>query len=225
MKFDSIKEMNSELVMCVRCPRIVKFRKDVANRSSRFLGEEFWSKPVPGYGNIDSKLLILGLAPAATGGNRTGRVFTGDKSATFLFSCMYEVGLSNREDSVSRDDGLLLEHLYLTAVLKCVPPGDKPSPDELENCRDYREFEIESMKNLKVVLALGKVAFDTFKAYLKSRGFGVSELQFKHGMGYRVGNVWFYGSYHPSPRNVNTGRLTKAQLVRVFREVQEKLSS
>lgn len=225
MRFDSIAEMNSELTKCVRCPRIVKFRTEVANRKSRFLGEEFWSKPVPGYGNIDSRLLVLGLAPAATGGNRTGRVFTGDKSATFLFSCLYEVGLSNREDSVSRDDGLLLEHLYLTAVLKCVPPGDKPLPDELENCRDYREFEIESMKNLKVVLALGKVAFDTFKAYLKGRGFSVSGLQFKHGVGYRVGGIWFYCSYHPSPRNVNTGRLTRAQLVEVFKEIKQKLSS
>lgn len=225
MKFETIEEMNSRLIMCTRCPRIVKFRVEVANRRSRFLGEEFWSKPVPGFGNLDSKLLILGLAPAATGGNRTGRVFTGDKSASFLFSCLYEVGLSNRQDSISRDDGLKVEKLYTTAVLKCVPPGDKPERDELENCRDYREFELEHMKNLKVVLALGKIAFDTFKGYAKRRGYDVSEMQFKHGVGYLVGNIWFYGSYHPSPRNVNTGRLTRQEFMRVLREINERFLS
>ncbi|MCL4447719.1 MAG: uracil-DNA glycosylase [Thermoplasmatales archaeon] len=200
----------------------MKFRVEVAGRRSRFLGEDFWSKPVPGFGNIDSRLLILGLAPAATGGNRTGRVFTGDKSASFLFSCLYEVGLSNKPDSVSRNDGLSVEYLYTTAVLKCVPPGDKPVNGELENCREYREFEIEYMKNLRVVLALGRIAFDTFKAYQKSRGFEVKDVVFKHGAGYRVGNTWLYASYHPSPRNVNTGRLTKEQLVEVLLHIKEK---
>ncbi len=222
MKYESLEEMNSQLISCTRCPRLVKFRVEVAGRRSRFLGEDFWSKPVPGFGNIDSRLLILGLAPAATGGNRTGRVFTGDKSASFLFSCLYEVGLSNKPDSVSRNDGLSVEYLYTTAVLKCVPPGDKPVNGELENCREYREFEIEYMKNLRVVLALGRIAFDTFKAYQKSRGFEVKDVVFKHGAGYRVGNTWLYASYHPSPRNVNTGRLTKEQLVEVLLHIKEK---
>jgi uracil-DNA glycosylase family 4 len=222
MKYESLEEMNSQLISCTRCPRLVKFRVEVAGRRSRFLGEDFWSKPVPGFGNIDSRLLILGLAPAATGGNRTGRVFTGDKSASFLFSCLYEVGLSNKPDSVCRNDGLSVEYLYTTAVLKCVPPGDKPVNGELENCREYREFEIEYMKNLRVVLALGRIAFDTFKAYQKSRGFEVKDVVFKHGAGYRVGNTWLYASYHPSPRNVNTGRLTKEQLVEVLLHIKEK---
>lgn len=225
MRFESIEQMNSKLILCTRCPRIVKFRVEVADRRSRFLGEKFWSKPVPGFGSIDSRLLILGLAPAATGGNRTGRVFTGDKSASFLFSCLYAVGLSNKADSTSRDDGLKLDQLYTTAVLKCVPPGDKPLPDELENCRDYREFEIENMKNLRVVLALGKIAFDTFKGYLKGKGFDVSEMQFKHGVGYRVGKILFYGSYHPSPRNVNTGRLTREQFINVLQEIKDNFLS
>ncbi|MEM0133925.1 MAG: uracil-DNA glycosylase [Thermoplasmatales archaeon] len=225
MKFESLEDMNSKLVQCTRCPRIVKFRTEVANRRSRFLGEEFWSKPVPGFGNIDSRLLILGLAPAATGGNRTGRVFTGDKSASFLFSCLYEAGLSNRSDSVSRNDGLVLKDLYITAVLKCVPPGDKPESIELENCREYREFEIESMRNLKVVMALGKIAFDTFKKYAKTKGYEISNLHFKHGVPYKVGNIWLYGSYHPSPRNVNTGRLKKEELVALLNEIREKFLS
>ena len=225
MKFESIDAMNSKLISCTRCERITKFRVEVANRGSRFLGEEFWSKPVPGFGNFHSKLLILGLAPAATGGNRTGRVFTGDKSASFLFSCLHEVGLSNRSDSVSRNDGLVLDELYITAALKCVPPGDKPTPNELENCRDYREFEFQNMDNLKVVLALGKIAFDTFKGYLKSRGFDVTKMQFKHGVSYKVGSIYFYGSYHPSPRNVNTGRLTRTEFIRVLTEIREKFLS
>lgn len=225
MKFASIDEMNSKLITCSRCPRITKFRVEVAKRGSRFSGEEFWSKPVPGYGNSRSKLLILGLAPAATGGNRTGRVFTGDKSASFLFSCLHEAGLSNLSDSVSRDDGLELKDLYLTAVLKCVPPGDKPLPEELDNCREYREFEIEYMKNLRVVLALGKVAFDTFKGYAKRMGFDVKGMQFGHGIGYRVGDIWFFGSYHPSPRNVNTGRLTRRQFMAVIEEIKGRFLS
>ncbi|MGC8562473.1 MAG: uracil-DNA glycosylase [Thermoplasmata archaeon] len=225
MKFESIEEMNSKLIQCIRCPRLVKFRTEVANRRSRFLGEEFWSRPVPGFGDIDSRLLILGLAPAATGGNRTGRVFTGDKSASFLFSCLYEVGLSNRPDSISRDDGLVLKDVYITAVLKCVPPGDKPENIELENCREYREYEIESMKNLKVVLALGKIAFDTFKRYAKTKGYDVSDVQFKHGASYRLGNIQLYGSYHPSPRNVNTGRLTREAFISLLSAIREKFLS
>ncbi len=225
MSFKSLEEMNSKLVRCRRCPRLVKFRVAVAKRNSRFLGESFWSRPVPGFGNIDSRLLILGLAPAATGGNRTGRVFTGDKSASFLFSCLYDVGLSNKPDSVSKDDGLRLEDLYITAVLKCVPPSDKPTRQELSNCSDYREFEIEHMKNLKVILTLGKIAFDICKAYYKSKGYDVSGLVFKHGAAYRLGGVWLYASYHPSPRNVNTGRLTKVRFVNVLSEIRDKFLS
>ncbi|MEM1813716.1 MAG: uracil-DNA glycosylase family protein, partial [Thermoplasmatales archaeon] len=117
MKFNSLSEMNSVLVQCTRCPRLVKFRVEVASMRKKFSGEDFWSKPVPGFGDINSRLLILGLAPAATGGNRTGRVFTGDKSASFLFSCLYEVGISNKPDSISIDDGLILKDAYITAVL------------------------------------------------------------------------------------------------------------
>lgn len=223
MNFDSVEAMNSQLINCKRCPRVVEFRTQVAKRRSRFAGQEFWSRPVPGFGNIDSSLLVLGLAPASTGGNRTGRVFTGDKSASFLFSCLHRVGLSNLSDSLSRDDGLVLKNLYITAVLKCVPPGDKPTRQELTNCTDYREYEIESMHNLKVVLALGRIAFDTFKGYLRTRNFDVSGMDFKHGIGYRVGRIWFYGSYHPSPRNVNTGRIKQQDLIKVLEDIKEKI--
>jgi len=225
MKFSSIEEMNSVLIGCQRCPRLVKYRTEVATMRKKFAGEKFWSKPVPGFGNINSKLLILGLAPAATGGNRTGRVFTGDKSASFLFSCLYEVGLSNRSDSVSVDDGLVVDEAYITAVLKCVPPGDKPAREEMDNCSEYLEFEIESMKNLKAVLALGQTAFNRLKLYLKKRGYSVSSLEFEHGRKYEVAGLSIYPSYHPSPRNVNTGKLKRESMVSLLLSIKEDVLS
>ncbi len=221
MNFDSLEQMNSILIRCKKCPRLVKFREEVALRKSRYLGEKFWSKPVPGFGNINAKLLVLGLAPAATGGNRTGRVFTGDKSASFLFSCLYDTGLSNMADSVSVDDGLVVEGLYITAALKCVPPNDKPAPNEMRNCEEYRYFEIRAMKNLRAVLLLGRIAFDAFKAYLKKNGKDVSGLRFSHGGTFMVDGVTVYSSYHPSPRNVNTGRIRKKDMVSLLERIKK----
>ena len=225
MKFNSLSEMNSVLVQCTRCPRLVKFRVEVASMRKKFSGEDFWSKPVPGFGDINSRLLILGLAPAATGGNRTGRVFTGDKSASFLFSCLYEVGISNKPDSISIDDGLILKDAYITAVLKCVPPNDKPMREEMDNCSDYLRFEIESMKKLRAVLVLGNIAFERFKLYLKSNGYNVKSWKFAHGIRYEIGNISVYCSYHPSPRNVNTGRLKREDMVSLLREIIRGISA
>ncbi|MEL9915145.1 MAG: uracil-DNA glycosylase [Thermoplasmatales archaeon] len=225
MKFNSLSEMNSVLVQCTRCPRLVKFRVEVASMRKKFSGEDFWSKPVPGFGDINSRLLILGLAPAATGGNRTGRVFTGDKSASFLFSCLYEVGISNKPDSISIDDGLILKDAYITAVLKCVPPNDKPTREEMDNCSDYLRFEIESMKKLRAVLVLGNIAFERFKLYLKSNGYNVKSWKFAHGIRYEIGNISVYCSYHPSPRNVNTGRLKREDMVSLLREIIRGISA
>jgi uracil-DNA glycosylase family 4 len=223
--FESIEQMNSILIECSKCPRLVKFRKEVASRKSRFYGQNFWSRPVPGFGNINSRLLILGLAPAATGGNRTGRVFTGDKSASFLFSCLYVAGLSNKPDSISKDDGLFLEKTYITAALKCVPPGDKPTREELDNCKQYLHYEISSMKNLKGVLVLGRTAFESFKRYLMEDGKSVRELKFANGKSYDVGGIRIYCSYHPSPRNVNTGRLKKDGMISLLIEIRDYISS
>lgn len=225
MKFNSIEQMNSVLIKCSDCPRLVKFRREVAFRKSKFYGQKFWSKPVPGFGSINSKLLILGLAPAATGGNRTGRVFTGDRSATFLFSCLYEVGLSNKSDSISIDDGLALNDLYITAALKCVPPNDKPAREELRNCEKYMDFEIESMENLRGILLLGRIAFDAFKGYLKKKGKDVSGFKFAHGASYLIDGVTIYSSYHPSPRNVNTGRLRKEDMIGLLVKVKKEVLS
>ncbi|MCL5680558.1 MAG: uracil-DNA glycosylase [Candidatus Thermoplasmatota archaeon] len=225
MQFSEIGELNTVLVNCRECKRLVEFRERVAQRPGRFLGTEFWSRPVPGFGDIHGKILILGLAPAATGGNRTGRVFTGDKSATFLISSLNRVGLANKADSVSRDDGLILFDMYITAVLKCVPPEDKPSTQELENCKKYFFNEIYLMKNLRAVVVLGRVAFNSYLKYLKASGKDVNGIEFKHGKHYDLNGIRLYCSYHPSPRNVNTGRLKREDFVSLLLEIKNFVSS
>lgn len=211
-----MKEFIDDLTGCSRCERLVKFRVDVASRNGRFNGEEFWSRPIPGYGDINGRLMILGLAPAATGGNRTGRVFTGDRSSDFLVSCLHEVGITNQPTSVSRDDGLRYRDAYITAVLRCVPPGDKPLTHEIDNCSDYLKFEIESMKNLKVIFTLGAVAHNGLIRYLRKEGYDVRGKKFVHGMVYDFGEFREICCYHPSPRNVNTGRLTRDEFIRTL---------
>jgi len=224
MKFSSIEEMNDHLIDCKLCPRIVKFREEVAKRPGRFNGENFWSRPVPGFGFTDAKLLILGLAPAATGGNRTGRIFTGDRTASFLISSLYAVGLSNNQDSISRNDGLVIEDTYLTAALKCVPPGDKPKREELHNCSRYLYFELDNLKNLIAVLVLGKIAFDSYIGYLKYKGYNTRDIKFGNGLFYDIGKIRLFCSYHPSPRNVNTGLLRKEEFIKNLNEIKEYIN-
>ncbi len=218
--FSSIIEMNSILLDCKKCPRLVKFREEVALRKNKYFGEKYWSKPVPGFGDINGKLLILGLAPAATGGNRTGRIFTGDKSAEFLVKCLYRVGFTNKDKSERMDDGLVYYSTYVTAVLKCVPPDDKPDSVEIENCFPYLKFEIDSMKNLKAILVLGRVAFNVLKNYFRENGINLKNIEFKHGESFSVNNIRIFMSYHPSPRNVNTGKITEKSLIEILEEIK-----
>lgn len=208
--------MNQAIVECGLCPRLVDFRVSVASRQNRFNGEKYWSKPVPGFGNIDGQLLILGLAPAATGANRTGRIFTGDKSSEFLVTCLHEAGFTNIGTSESKDDGLEYYNSYITAVVKCVPPGDKPTVEEIKNCSRYLDFEIESMKNLKAVLVLGRIAHNAYISYLKRRGLDVRSAKFEHGIYYDIDGTRLYCSYHPSPRNVNTKRITREMFMQTL---------
>jgi len=221
--FRDLEEMNEILIKCEKCPRLVKFRVEVAKRKNRFFGEEYWSKPVPGYGDHNGNLLILGLAPAATGGNRTGRIFTGDKSAEFLVSCLYEAGFTNKSTSLRKDDGLFYYNTYVTAVVKCVPPNDKPTREEIENCFPYLEFEIDSMKNLRAVLVLGRIAFQSLKMYYRKKGIAM-ERDFVSGEFFNINNVRIYMHYHPSPRNVNTGRVNKEEFVNFLKKIREYLS-
>ena len=185
---------------------------------------DYWGKPVPGYGDDNSKLLILGLAPAAHGGNRTGRVFTGDKSADFLFKCMHAAGLSNQPESISFDDGLKLNG-FMSVAVKCVPPGDKPTAEERNNCASHLANEIECLPNMKIVLGLGKIGFESFLHYTrKSHDIKMKDFPFKHGVGYELpSGVTLYGAYHPSPRNVNTKRITFDMMVKFLKNLKYEI--
>ena len=221
----AIKEIQNQIISCCDCPRLVSFRRKIAEKKRKsFMDWDYWGKPVPGYGDPNSRLLILGLAPAAHGGNRTGRVFTGDKSADFLFKCLSAVGLSNQAESVSRDDGLKIRG-YMTVAVKCVPPGDKPTAHERSNCARHLSAEIDQLPNLKIVLGLGKVGFESFLHY--SRNFHeikMKDYPFKHGVGYQLpSGIMLYGAYHPSPRNVNTKRITFDMMVTFLSKLKNEI--
>jgi len=211
-----------EVVSCNLCQRIVDFRTRIANeKRKQFIDWTYWGKGVPGYGDINGELLLVGLAPAAHGGNRTARVFTGDKSADFLIMCLYESGLANQPNSDSLDDGLELFNTFMTPVLKCVPPQDKPTAEELKNCSSFFNREIELLKNVKVILALGKIGFDgCLKYYRQFYDFKMKDYPFGHDVSYILPNgIILKGSYHPSPRNVNTGRLNKEMMLKLLKEL------
>jgi uracil-DNA glycosylase family 4 len=200
------KKLNNSIIKCKKCPRLIKFSKKISIiKRKQNISEVYWGKPVTGFGDVNAKLMIIGLAPAAHGGTRTGRAFTGDKSGDFLFYCLNKAGISNLPSSSHIKDGLKLNRTYITNILKCVPPNDKPLSKELDNCSDYFDNEIKNLIKLKVIITLGKIAFDNcIKFYKKS--FTINErLIFKHGLKYHLpdGRI-LIPSYHPSPRNVNT---------------------
>lgn len=221
----TIKELEKKIINCEKCKRLVEFREKIAFEKRKSYQEwDYWGKPVPGYGNIKKEIMILGLAPAAHGGNRTGRVFTGDKSADFLFKCLHYVGLSNQSNSDHRNDGLQLNG-YITAAVKCVPPGDKPTSIEKENCASFLSKEFEMMSNLKVVLALGKIGFDSCLRFVRrNHSIKMKDYKFGHGVKYVLPNgLILFGSFHPSPRNVNTGKLTFEMMVNFLEKVKKLL--
>ena len=221
----NIKKIRSEIVSCTKCPRLVEFRTKIAKEKRKsYMDWDYWGKPVPGYGDDNSKLLILGLAPAAHGGNRTGRVFTGDKSADFLFKCMHAAGLANKPESISFDDGLTLNG-FMSVAVKCVPPGDKPTAEERNNCASHLANEIKCLPNMKIVLGLGKIGFESFLHYTrKSHDIKMKDFPFKHGVGYELpSGVTLYGAYHPSPRNVNTKRITFDMMVKFLENLKNEI--
>tara|TARA_B100001559_G_scaffold293474_1_gene274524 strand:+ start:4712 stop:5395 length:684 start_codon:yes stop_codon:yes gene_type:complete len=216
-------KFHSEMITCTKCTRLVAFREKIATeKRKQYLNEEYWGKPIPGYGDINAEILFVGLAPAAHGGNRTGRVFTGDKSADFLMKCMHHTGLANQINSDYRDDGLVLNNAYMTAMLKCVPPQDKPTATELKNCFGYFNREMKLLENLKTIVALGKIAFDgTLKYYKQFDDLKTKDFQFGHGKSYKMPNgINLIGCYHPSPRNVNTGKLNFEMMVNLFQNLK-----
>ena len=221
----TILENRDKIISCTDCSRLVSFRTEIAKRKRKsFMDWDYWGKPVPGYGDPSSKLMILGLAPAAHGGNRTGRVFTGDKSADFLFRCLFAAGMSNQADSESRDDGLELDG-FMTVAVKCVPPGDKPTAEERNTCAKHLASEINLLPNLQIVLGLGKIGFESFLHYTRNyHTIKMKDYPFKHGVGYNLpSGVTLYGSYHPSPRNVNTKRITFDMMVTFLKKLKNEI--
>lgn len=219
--FSSFPPLKKCIVDCRRCKRLVHYRETVPPRKA-FEDEEYWRKPVPGFGDEAGWLLLTGLAPAAHGGNRTGRIFTGDNSALFLIKMLYEEGFANQPFSIGLDDGLKFRGCYMTAAVKCVPPDNRPTKEELIHCHDYYLNELMLLKNLKCVLALGKFAFDAFLLSAKRLGFSTQGKKFKHGTRIQwSGLPDLYASYHPSPQNTNTGKLTEA----MFRKLLQKIKA
>ena len=218
--------LNKKIIKCNKCKRLVDFRKKISReKRKQYINEAYWGKPITGFGDINGKILLVGLAPAAHGGTRTGRVFTGDKSSDFLYKCLYKSKLSNQPTSISKNDGLKLYNTYITTALKCVPPGDKPTKQELKTCFNYFGSEIYLLKNLKIIVALGKIAFDAcFKFYKDMYSLEKNIYSFKHGIKYKLpDNKFLIGCYHPSPRNVNTKRININKMVTLFKNVKNSI--
>lgn len=224
----SWEALNEEIIGCRRCPRLVAWREQVAAEKRRaFMDWEYWGKPVPGFGDCKARLLIIGLAPAAHGANRTGRMFTGDSSGDTLTAAMHRAGFANQPTSEHRHDGLEFHDAFLTAVARCAPPKNKPTAAEMENCREYLRREIELLTSVRVVLTLGKIAFDGYLKTLRAMGVDPPKLQFRHGAWYDLGvsHPKLAVSYHPSRQNTQTGRLTVAMLDEVFERIRRYLEA
>jgi len=213
-----------EICECRKCPRLVKYREKVAREKRRAFREwEYWGRGVPGFGDAQAKLFILGLAPAAHGANRTGRVFTGDRSGDFLHKALHRAGFANQTVSLHRNDGLKLSGAYIAAAVRCAPPANKPLPREIENCRGYLERELEILQP-RAVLALGKIAWEAYLDILKSEGKIVSRATYKFGhgaeAGFASGAPRLFGVYHPSQQNTQTGRVTEEMYAEVLRRIR-----
>ena len=218
-----LNKLNKTIVKCKKCPRLNTFiRKISKEKRKQNINDKYWGKPVTGFGNNNAKLLILGLAPAAHGGTRTGRAFTGDKSGEFLFKCLHKAKISNQPHSTRLNDGLKLKSAYITNILKCVPPGDKPNNDELNNCSDYLNIEISNLKKLKTIVTLGKVAFDNCIKLYKQKFKIKQKFIFKHGRTQLLPNgLIILSSYHPSPRNVNTKLISNKMMINLFKKAKK----
>ena len=223
---NSLHILQTRIAACSLCPRLRDYTAGIARTKRRaYLDWEYWGKPVPSFGDPCARVLILGLAPGAHGSNRTGRMFTGDRSGDILYRVLHRTGFASQPTSQSRDDGMQLHGAYITAACHCAPPGNKPTPDEIRNCRPFFERELDLLTDLKVVVALGKIAFDNYLDVLKSRGAIASRapFQFGHDLQYRIGagQPVLVSSYHPSQQNTSTGKLTEKMLTDVFRRARK----
>jgi uracil-DNA glycosylase family 4 len=212
---------DQEVISCRKCSRLVAWRETVARKRRRaYLDWEYWGKPVPGFGDRQARLLIIGLAPGAHGSNRTGRMFTGDSSGDFLYAALHRAGFANQPTSSHQGDGLTLNDVYISAICRCAPPDNKPSPVEIETCLPYLAAEMKYLEHMEGIVALGRVAFDYTRRLLQQKGQALPEMPFSHGAFTPLGNglPWVLASYHPSRQNTQTGRLTRE----MFDEIWEK---
>ena len=219
------QQIQQSIINCERCSRLRIYCRGIAETKRRaYQDQTYWGRPVPGFGDPRARILILGLAPGAHGANRTGRPFTGDGSGDFMYPVLHNLGLASQPRAISRDDGLKLRHAWIASVVRCAPPGDKPTPQELRNCAPHLAAEIESLKRVRVVVCLGKIAFDGYLAYLLQTGMidRKSEYRFAHGAEYQLPNgLHLLATYHPSLRNTNTGRLNSTMFTRIFLRARE----
>jgi uracil-DNA glycosylase family 4 len=228
--------LQNDVVRCRKCPRLVAYLKEVSkNRPKRFRDWDYWGKPLPSFGDPNARVLIVGLAPAANGGNRTGRMFTGDRSGEWLFGALHQFGFANQPNSARRDDDFALHDCYITATIRCAPPDNKPLPEEIENCRPYLLEELNLLKNVKVLVPLGQIAFTQTLKSLRLKGLEIPPLSFGHGKIYSLRPPKSVGhadlrslrtlitTYHPSQQNTQTGKLTRPMFHRIFRMAIKKL--
>jgi uracil-DNA glycosylase len=223
---EPLRVLNKEIVSCVRCPRLVAHREEIGRiRRKAYRAETYWSRPVPGFGDPMARLLIVGLAPGAHGANRTGRMFTGDRSGEFLYRALWETGFANQPQSLSRDDGLRLTDAYISAPVRCVPPDNKPNLDEILTCRPYLVRELKILKCVRVVVALGRIALYAYLSILQDEGRIASRAAFRFGHGARflpvAGGPEVLASYHPSQQNTATGKLTAPMLREIFQQARQ----
>ena len=215
-----LESVRERIVTCEQCSRLREYCRGIGEtRRKAYRDQVYWARPVPGFGDPQASILILGLAPGAHGANRTGRVFTGDGSGDFMYPVLHELGLATKPTATHRDDGLKLRKLWIASVVRCAPPGDKPTPDEIRACSAHLTAEVDALPKVRVVVCLGKIAWDGYMAHLVKQGVITrkSEFVFGHGAEYTLPNsLILLGSYHPSLRNTLTGRLDRAMFLRIF---------
>jgi uracil-DNA glycosylase family 4 len=225
----TLEALNHQIVGCERCPRLRTYCEEIAQvRRKQWRDWSYWGKPVPSFGDPRARVLVMGLAPGAHGSNRTGRPFTGDGSGNFMFPILYEAGFASQPNSESRDDGMKLKDMWISASVRCAPPGNKPLPEEQRNCAHWLDEELRLMPRMKVVVCLGKIGFDAMVGYYIRTGVIAARkgYVFAHGTEYRLTNgITLLGTYHPSLQNTNTGVLTEAMLLRIFVRARELAES
>jgi uracil-DNA glycosylase len=220
----ALAQLEAEIVACRRCPRLVAWREEVAaTKRAAFRDEEYWGRPIPGYGDPEATVVVLGLAPAAHGGNRTGRIFTGDRSGDWLFAALYRVGMANQPTSRSREDGLRLIGCWVAAAVRCAPPANKPTPQERDNCLPYAVRELELLRRARVIVCLGSFAWDAALRICRQSGSEIPRPRprFGHGAEVRIGELTLVGCYHPSQQNTFTGKLTEPMIDAVMQRARE----